>query len=75
MNRTDPGENGGLPEGLSKPALRALAGAGIERLEQLAEWRAEDVLGLHGMGPKGIRMLTQALAEQGLTWKSEGPGN
>ncbi|SFA80836.1 hypothetical protein SAMN05216312_101614 [Cohnella sp. OV330] len=57
------------PKGLSKPALRALAGAGIERLDQLADWTAGDVLKLHGMGRKGIDTLEQALAEKGLSFK------
>ncbi|MFD2330583.1 DNA-binding protein [Cohnella sp. GCM10020058] len=58
-----------LPERLSKPALRALAGAGIERLDQLADWRAEDILKLHGMGRKGIDTLEQALAAKRLSFK------
>ncbi|CAI6065948.1 DNA-binding protein [Cohnella sp. JJ-181] len=60
---------GDWPRGMSKPSLRALAGAGIESLEQLTNWRAEDVLKLHGMGRKGIDTLEQALAEQGLSFK------
>ncbi|MDI4648333.1 DNA-directed RNA polymerase subunit alpha C-terminal domain-containing protein [Cohnella hashimotonis] len=58
-----------LPERLSKPALRALASAGIQRLDQLADWRAADILKLHGMGRKGIDTLEQALAERGLSFK------
>ena len=53
-----------FPPGLSGPALRALAHAGIHSLAQLAQWREEDVAQLHGMGPKGIRMLREALGVQ-----------
>jgi hypothetical protein len=57
-----------FPAGLSKPALRALAGAGYTRLAQLI-WASEaEILALHGMGPKGIEMLRRALAEQGLSF-------
>lgn len=61
--------NDDWPKGLSKPALRALTGAGVERLDQLADWQAGDILKLHGMGRKGIDTLEQALAERGLSFK------
>lgn len=61
---------GDFPEGLSAPAHRALAGAGITRLAQLAKWREADLLKLHGLGPKGIRTLKAALQARGLTFKA-----
>lgn len=57
-----------FPPGLSAPARRALKGAGVERLEQLAERRERDVLALHGMGPKALGILRDALAARGLTF-------
>ena len=48
------------------PALRALATAGIRSLHELRTWRERDLLELHGMGPKGIRLLKEALAAEGL---------
>jgi len=48
------------------PALRALAHAGIRSLRELTEWREQDLLELHGMGPKGVRILKDAMAAQGL---------
>lgn len=54
-----------LPTGLSQPAQRALAGAGYSRLEQLTHVSEKEILALHGMGPKGIRQLREALAEKG----------
>jgi hypothetical protein len=57
-----------LPAGLSAPALRALAGAGYVRLEQLSKVSEADIKRLHGMGPKGIKLLRQALEAKGLTF-------
>lgn len=63
------GERNALPPGLSRPAQRALAGAGYTRLEQLTEVSAKDLGKLHGMGPKAIRQLREALAAQGLSFR------
>lgn len=54
-----------FPAGLSGPALRALAHAGIRSMTQLATHTEREIASLHGMGPKGIRVLKQALATQG----------
>lgn len=51
---------------LGKPALRALAVAGYNRLEQLTHVTEAELLALHGMGPKGTRILRAALQAQGL---------
>ena len=56
------------PKGVSQPAQRALATAGIENLAQLTAISEAELLKLHGMGPKAIRHLREALAEQGLTF-------
>jgi hypothetical protein len=56
-----------LPK-LSNPARRALAGAGISRLEQLTTVSEADLKKLHGMGPKGIGELRDALAARGLSF-------
>ena len=57
-----------LPAGLASPARRALAAAGITRLEQFARIREADLLGLHGMGPKAIQAIREAMATRGLTF-------
>ncbi len=64
-----------FPAGLSGPALRALAHAGIRSMAQLAQWTAADVAALHGMGPKGIRVLQQALATQGRHFRRAADGS
>lgn len=57
-----------FPAGLSEPARRALAGAGYTRLEQLSRVSEAEIKRLHGMGPKGIRLLREALAARGLSF-------
>lgn len=57
----------------SGPAQRALENAGYTRLDQLTGVTEREVLALHGMGPKAIRILREALAEQGLAFAPEKP--
>lgn len=59
------------PQGFSKPAERALATIGVTRLTQLTKYSEKELLALHGMGPKGIRVLRSALKEKGLAFKAE----
>ncbi|HEY0604796.1 MAG TPA: DNA-binding protein [Herpetosiphonaceae bacterium] len=56
---------------VGNPALRALEAAGYTHLEQLAEVGEAELLRLHGMGPKGTRILRAALAERGLSFADE----
>jgi hypothetical protein len=48
------------------PAQRALEGAGIHALEDLHNRSEREIAALHGMGPKALGILKQALAERGL---------
>lgn len=54
-----------FPPGISGPMLRALAHAGIRSMKDLATWREGDLAALHGVGPKGMRILAEALAKDG----------
>jgi len=54
-----------FPKGVGKPALRALASAGIIRLEQVTRFTESELLALHGVGPKAIRIIRAALGAQG----------
>jgi hypothetical protein len=58
-----PGESD-LPN-IGAPAHRALASAGYQRLEQLTRVREAELLRLHGVGPKALRILRAALAARG----------
>lgn len=57
-----------LPAKLSKPAQRALTAAGYSRLEQFTTLSEAEVLKLHGMGPKAMDQIRQALAAKGLSF-------
>jgi hypothetical protein len=63
-----PQQESDLPVGLAQPAQRALAGAGIQRLEQLTNYSETEIKGLHGIGPNALSMLHSALAEKGLSF-------
>jgi hypothetical protein len=62
------GAENDLPSGLAKPAQRALAGAGYTRLEQLSKVSETEVRELHGMGPKALDLIRDALAAKGQTF-------
>lgn len=53
---------------LAKPGQRALAGVGIESLEQLSNFTEAEIIELHGIGKNGMNRLYIALAEKGLSF-------
>jgi len=55
---------------ISRPANDALDEAELTTLESVARTPRKEVAALHGMGPKGIRVLTEAIEAAGLgPWK------
>lgn len=60
-----------LPTGLAKPAQRALTAAGYTSLSQLAQVTEADLGRMHGMGPKAVRQLRDALAAAGLSFATK----
>ena len=56
---------------LAQPAQRALAGAGIQRLEQLTRFSEAEVRQWHGIGPNALEQLRSALAAKGLSFADE----
>jgi hypothetical protein len=64
-----------FPRGLSKPAQRALIGAGYTRLEQLTVVSEAELLKLHGMGPKALNQIRCALAAKGLSFLDASAGS
>ena len=63
----------GLPGSLPAPARRALAEAGYSRLEQLTRITEAELRQLHGMGPKALRQLREALAATGRGFAAGAP--
>ena len=64
-HKTSPESN--LPK-ISKPANRELHNAGFYQLEQFTKVTESDILRIHGVGPKAVRILNEALKEKGLAF-------
>ncbi|MGW0064484.1 hypothetical protein ACWDTT_31740 [Streptosporangium sandarakinum] len=60
-----PGEVGDLPRAIGGPATRALTGAGITTLAQVAALTDAELLTMHGVGPKAVRILRARLISGG----------
>jgi large subunit ribosomal protein L21 len=65
---------GGLPEAIGKPTTRALEEAGLTTLKQVAGKTEAELLDLHGIGPKAVETLTEALAAADLSLKQTDDG-
>lgn len=52
------------------PATRALNDAGYKRLADFTRVTEDEVMALHGMGPKAMRLIKAAMTEQGLAFKN-----
>ena len=64
FQQTEPSDDF-LPQ-LARPARRALAKIGIKQLEQLTHFTQEQLSQLHGIGPKALEQLHDALRAEGL---------
>jgi DNA repair protein RadC len=62
-----------LPKELAQPARRALAAAGIQRLNQLTKLSEGEIKQLHGIGPNALAQLRRALGAKGLSF-ADGKG-
>lgn len=60
-----------FPARMGRPANGALAAAGYTHLAELTTVTAREILALHGMGPRGIAILRETLAEHGLAFAGE----
>jgi hypothetical protein len=52
------------------PATRALASIGVTPLNQLVDHGEDELLALHGFGPRAMRIITGALDSVGLSLHS-----
>jgi hypothetical protein len=57
----------GLPRNIGAPATRALTAAGYTELRQLANVPVAELRKLHGVGPRALRLLQEALEQHGLS--------
>lgn len=51
---------------IGAPATHALAAIGITSLDDVAGRSADELLALHGFGPRAVHLLSEALAQAGL---------
>ena len=63
------GEVGDLPRAIGRPATQALISAGITTLTRVAELTEAELLAMHGVGPKAVRILGEALSTTGRALK------
>ncbi|MBN8582042.1 MAG: DUF1801 domain-containing protein [Anaerolineae bacterium] len=66
--------NSNFPK-IGSPATRALEAAGYTTLKQLTTITESDIAQLHGMGPKALGILREALKAQGFSFKQDKTGN
>lgn len=57
-----------LPTSIGRPATSALLAAGIKSLTDVATRTEAELLALHGVGPKAIRLLGEELRRRGLAF-------
>ena len=55
---------------IGAPATRALAAAGIDTLDGVAARTEREVLAMHGVGPRAIRILRAHLGAAGLAFRA-----
>ena len=60
-----------FPASLGKVASRQLTQHGITTYEQLTALSAKDLLAIHGVGPKAIRILHDELSARGLSFHED----
>ncbi|MGO1393741.1 hypothetical protein [Agrococcus casei] len=65
--RDAPEQIGGLPR-IGRPATSALLHEGITTLAEAANYGKKRLGNLHGVGPKALRILSDALDDAGLSW-------
>lgn len=52
----------------ASPARQALRAIGVTQLTELTQYSEQELLKLHGIGPKAIRLFREALAARGLAF-------
>ncbi len=60
-----------FPAAIGRVANRALALRGLVRYEQLTRVSRRELLAIHGIGPKAVRLLAEELARQGRSFADD----
>ncbi len=60
---------GDLPHSMGKTATRELQRAGIDSLQKASAYTEGELLAIHGVGPKAIRIMKETMEEKGLTFR------
>lgn len=68
MATDDAAEATEYPPAIGNVARRGLAVNGFTRYEQLTTVTREELLAIHGVGPKAVRILDEELAARGLAF-------
>jgi predicted flap endonuclease-1-like 5' DNA nuclease len=68
MNTKGNTKTSDLPK-IGMPATNALANIGITTLKQVSKLSEKELLAIHGVGPKAVRILKEAFKEVGLSFK------
>ena len=55
--------------GLAAPARRALVDAGLTELSGLSNWTRAELTALHGMGPRALDIIDEALMSKGFSFR------
>lgn len=61
---------GDLPREIGKTASRELALNGVRSLKAVSARTEKELLAIHGVGPKAVRILGEALAREGLAFRT-----
>jgi predicted flap endonuclease-1-like 5' DNA nuclease len=67
----DSADGSELPRSVGKVARRELAVHGVTRFDQLTGLSAKDLLAIHGVGPKAVRVLREELTARGLDLRND----
>lgn len=59
-----------FPSSMGKVAPRELAVNGIHSLEQTTEYTEKELLAIHGVGPRAVRIIKEVLAKKNLSLKT-----
>ena len=60
---------GDLPDAIGRTAARVLALNGFTTLAAVAQTTRRELLALHGVGPKAVRILAEELARHGRSFR------